>query len=686
VYTVMGIKDGLCFLRTIISKDQLDTMGTIEMLRSSLGILPTKIVEVAGNIVEFHQHVNTLLNALDSYGQAYPERIVNLFKAYKLIEDKEFSTFIMITQYGYIANPIGYNPRTLVEGVENDYIIRVETGTWAANIEKKESTEIAALRAEINHLRQGTNNNANTNNGNTWTGNGNGGAAAQRRREKNVWKKIPPTEGASKSTVFEGCTYHWCGNHQIWTMHKEEECKGIWFPPNGGSSNNNTPATNNAPAHPQAMSVILNNALSTNGPSVWVAEAMQALVEYSGVFDDWLSCLLVRIGKLLLHLYFNTIKMVASSANIMFMVTIIAIWTSLSVGIIIYEHLINCKGSILLYSMLGTISNIISFGRKPKFKRKLNLKITSYRKNKQLRGLSANGVYINWINAMSTYIGVKSVRVPNANQLDQYAVAMSNVIRFDSDSSPIKIDNCCTQTISGFQKDFIPSTLQNVSNLHVNGFGNTRTAISQKGTVKWVVIDDSGQHRDIIIPNTYFVPGCGIRLLSPQHWDQEVKDNFPTKDGTWCATFNDRVLLEWNQRQHKKTIQINPEKSNVAVMWTVDGSSRYNKFASMIKYAMDSTIWQNEDHISNEITSDESDDNTWDMINNVSRNEDSTLRILGEDKRITHDLNSHSLLEWHIRLGHMSFKRIQALAKIGKYQKSLQHVKYQYVLVASMDV
>jgi hypothetical protein len=82
-YRIQGVKDGQCFLRTLISKAQLDTMGTVEMLCSSLGELPTKIVELSGNIVNFHKHVNILLNALDSYRQAYPELIINLLNHIK---------------------------------------------------------------------------------------------------------------------------------------------------------------------------------------------------------------------------------------------------------------------------------------------------------------------------------------------------------------------------------------------------------------------------------------------------------------------------------------------------------------------------------------------------------------------------------------------------------------------------
>jgi hypothetical protein len=68
-------------LRTIIAKTQLDTVGTVSTLRSSLGILDVKIVELTANIEAFHLHVNTITNALDSYGEPYPELVLNLFKA-----------------------------------------------------------------------------------------------------------------------------------------------------------------------------------------------------------------------------------------------------------------------------------------------------------------------------------------------------------------------------------------------------------------------------------------------------------------------------------------------------------------------------------------------------------------------------------------------------------------------------
>jgi hypothetical protein len=85
-YTIAGHKDGLCLLRAIITEAQLYTIGTVESYRKQLNQLPTKIVELSGNIKTFHQHhVNTIMGALDSYGKEYPELILRLFDAYEKV-------------------------------------------------------------------------------------------------------------------------------------------------------------------------------------------------------------------------------------------------------------------------------------------------------------------------------------------------------------------------------------------------------------------------------------------------------------------------------------------------------------------------------------------------------------------------------------------------------------------------
>jgi hypothetical protein len=53
-FTIKNERDGLCFLRTIISRANLDTVGTVHLLRNALGKLEVKVVEHAGDIEKFH--------------------------------------------------------------------------------------------------------------------------------------------------------------------------------------------------------------------------------------------------------------------------------------------------------------------------------------------------------------------------------------------------------------------------------------------------------------------------------------------------------------------------------------------------------------------------------------------------------------------------------------------------------
>jgi hypothetical protein len=162
---------------------------------------------------------------------------------------------------------------------------------------------------------------------------------------------------------------------------------------------------------------------------------------------------------------------------------------------------------------------------------------------------------------------------------DEYALSVTKHLRFDTDSLPIKVDNCCTQTLTGYKGDFVPETIKNVTGKQVRGFGNTISKITLQGTIQWEVYDDEGQRRQITIPNSYYVPNCEMRLLSPQHWAQEMKDDYPLPDGKLCSTYHNRILLRWNQQKHGKTMYINPDCNNVAKIWTM-GSNKTMKRAT----------------------------------------------------------------------------------------------------------
>jgi len=77
-----------------------------------------------------------------------------------------------------------------------------------------------------------------------------------------------------------------------------------------------------------------------------------------------------------------------------------------------------------------------------------------------------------------------------------------------------------------------------------------------------------------------YIPEAAIRLLSPQQWRKQSKDNFPKKNSTWCATYQDKCVLNWNQNQYKKTVHLDPH-SNVAIFCSAPNYTIYNAFCSV---------------------------------------------------------------------------------------------------------
>jgi hypothetical protein len=174
--------------------------------------------------------------------------------------------------------------------------------------------------------------------------------------------------------------------------------------------------------------------------------------------------------------------------------------------------------------------------------------IYQHRKRKQLNIKNNMTNYIRMesnkcrqIMAMSVDVIPETQDHMNQFDMDELALALSNTVRFETDSVPVKIDNCCTQSMSGFESDFMHGTLKQLHNVHVYGFADTRKPITHKGTIQWTITDDQGQEHKVCIPNSYYVPDCNARLLSPQHWAQQLNDNYPKKDGTVCTTYHDRI-------------------------------------------------------------------------------------------------------------------------------------------------
>ena len=103
-------------------------------------------------------------------------------------------------------------------------------------------------------------------------------------------------------------------------------------------------------------------------------------------------------------------------------------------------------------------------------------------------------------------------------------------VTFDTDSFPIRVDNCATASISNNLKDFEGPVIPVRG--RVKGISGYTDIGMMRGTIKWDLKDDTGQTHCIKLPGSYYVPGATSRILSPQHWAQTARDIKPLPRGT----------------------------------------------------------------------------------------------------------------------------------------------------------
>jgi hypothetical protein len=144
---------------------------------------------------------------------------------------------------------------------------------------------------------------------------------------------------------------------------------------------------------------------------------------------------------------------------------------------------------------------------------------------------------------------------------------------FDTDSSPIGVDNRCTGCISNRIDDFEGPLTE--SGRSIKGFGGSRTNNVMIGTIVWRWQDDNGTIHKFTIPKSFYVKDGDARLLSPQHWAQTQKD----KTGTGSETLADKVTLFWGHRKHSLTIPLS-KHNNVATFNSAPGYSSFLGFCA----------------------------------------------------------------------------------------------------------
>ena len=150
------------------------------------------------------------------------------------------------------------------------------------------------------------------------------------------------------------------------------------------------------------------------------------------------------------------------------------------------------------------------------------------------------------------------------------------IVKFDTDAKPIGVDNQYSTCILPYVEDFI-GPLEDM-NKTIKGFAGAQTNNPKTGTLHWQWLDDKGRIHTFEIPNSYYVPECEQRLLSPQHWAQtrSAADQATTR----CITSELNVYLRWTKgdESYELTLPLNKRGSNVGTLYSHPGYNKYDLF------------------------------------------------------------------------------------------------------------
>ena len=288
---------------------------------------------------------------------------------------------------------------------------------------------------------------------------------------------------------------------------------------------------------------------------------------------------------------------------------------------------------------------------------------------------------------------IKPGQEPTACPITKGRSIRNNVV-FDTDSFKVGIDTCASKCMSYMPSDFIQSSLKpNTLSTKVKPYGKgPKLSISHVGTVKWKIQDDEGKVHNILIPNSFLVPEGRSRLLSPQHWGKEAirEGNCEDPDSTHSIQYHNRnVLVFGNQGQFKRTVY-NDVSADVPYFYTATGCSNYKRYVKEVDKvhknkikALETVIYYSVTSEGNEPRTDEPNYSPISAIFNdedinefISQAESPNASLLSqEEEHMAATTDRGELLRWHHRLGHMSFDKLQCLAKANIIPKRLATVK-----------
>ena len=235
-YTINGVPDGPCFIRTIIELYQVQTKGTTSQLRIQISKAKELIVEKGYDVDAFNTSIDAIVQRLASSGETSEDLFAHLTKAYKQVPDKAFGAYIRKKIDDHNDGSIVLTTSQLMHFAKSKYNEIIKEGEWMS---ASADSQLVALTAQLEQINMDNKNlkrqwedrrakqvkcgrNDKPKGKGPKQGPRTPGAGAD--KSKWAWKDQTPKPG-QHTRIFEGKTYHWCKFHKKWTLHKSAECR-----------------------------------------------------------------------------------------------------------------------------------------------------------------------------------------------------------------------------------------------------------------------------------------------------------------------------------------------------------------------------------------------------------------------------------------------------------------------------
>jgi hypothetical protein len=214
-----------------------------------------------------------------------------------------------------------------------------------------------------------------------------------------------------------------------------------------------------------------------------------------------------------------------------------------------------------------------------------------------------------------------------------------------------------------------------------------------KGTLRWHWEDDTGQVHQFDIPDSYYVPNSTQRLLSPQHLARILKSK-RSERGLVCENDADMAQLKWNNGENTRTVPIS-QYNNCFTFRLAPGFKHFMAYCA--EFGLDTATNNNQSLLASAtLIEDEEDESSlvrapepW--IPSVdkarspysiytpdwNRNEVNQSHVIPHEcEDLAGDLEADrlQLLKYHHQFGHVSFQRLQEMAKQGIIPKRFAKV------------